>query len=127
MKGLKSKKRKNNQSYLEMFEKGRDLFNQGEIYQAHVTWEHIWKGGDADVRKNIKGFIQLTGGLLNNSYGKKQATEYLLLKAMENIKHTDKLSENLDLESIIKQINQYTTEMRQGVCIIGIIRIGWGC
>ncbi|HJM47640.1 MAG: DUF309 domain-containing protein [Candidatus Marinimicrobia bacterium] len=115
MKGLKSKKRKNNQSYLEMFEKGRDLFNQGEIYQAHVTWEHIWKGGDADVRKNIKGFIQLTGGLLNNSYGKKQATEYLLLKAMENIKHTDKLSENLDLESIIKQINQYTTEMRQGV------------
>ena len=38
--------RKNNPSYIEMFEKGRDQFNQEEIYQAHVTWEHIWKEGD---------------------------------------------------------------------------------
>ena len=121
MKGLKSKKRKNNQSYLEMFEKGRDLFNQGEIYQAHVTWEHIWKDGDEEVRGNIKGFIQLTGGLLNNSYGKKRAAEYLLIKAIKNIKHADNLSGKLDFDSIIEQINQYITKMQQGInCRQGI-------
>ncbi len=98
-----------------MFEKGRDQSNQGEIYQAHVTWEHIWKEGDTDVRKNIKGFIQLTSGLLNNSYGKKQAAEYLLLKAIENIKYEDNFSGKLDLGSIIEQINQYTAEMQQGI------------
>ena len=73
------------------------------------------KRGDADVPKNIKGFIQLTGGLLNNSYGKKQAAEYLLLKAIENIKHEDNLSGKLDLGSIIEQINQYTAEMQKGI------------
>ena len=51
-----------NKSSMMLFNEGKDLFNEGELYEAHLKWEHIWKYGDNDSRKDIKGFIQMSGG-----------------------------------------------------------------
>ncbi len=49
----------NNTSFMKLFNEGKLLFKSAEFYDAHIFWEHIWKEGDAEIRKNIKGFIQL--------------------------------------------------------------------
>ena len=50
-----------------LFNQGRKLYNEGNIYEAHIIWEKIWKHGDKESRKQIKGFIQLSGAIINNT------------------------------------------------------------
>lgn len=106
-----------NLNYLfdKLFREGQSLFNKGKIRQTYLIWEKIWKCGDEEARKNIKGFIQLSGGLLNNSYGKQQAAEYLMIKAKENIKGAGRVAGGLDMASVIKQIDDFITLNHQGI------------
>ena len=98
-----------------LFRKGIVLFNKGNIHEAHLTWEKIWKKGDNKERKNIKGFIQLSGAFLNYSSGKNQSGEYLLLKAKNNIQKAKCLPLNVVSQSVIDQIDKYLTAIQQGV------------
>ena len=59
------------------------LCNNGKVYEAPATWEHIWKEGDEEIRENIKGFIQLSAGVLKYSQGKYKTAEYLFIKAQK--------------------------------------------
>ena len=99
-----------------LFNEGKDLFNKGELYEAHLKWEHIWKYGDNDSRKDIKGFIQMSGGLLKQSFGKQKAAEYLMEKAKNNIMKSQIFSNEVNIGSIIKQINQFIVFTQDGAC-----------
>ena len=37
---------RNNTSFMELFNEGKLLSNDGEFYEAHIVWEYIWKEGD---------------------------------------------------------------------------------
>jgi predicted metal-dependent hydrolase len=93
-----------NKSSMMLFNEGKDLFNEGELYEAHLKWEHIWKYGDNDSRKDIKGFIQMSGGLIKNNLGSVKATTYLLKKAMINIENAKGLSKLVNTKSISNQL-----------------------
>ena len=99
-----------------LFNEGKDLFNEGALYEAHLKWEHIWKYGDNDSRKNIKGFIQLSGSLLNQSYGKQKAAEYLMEKAKNNIMKSQMFSNEVNIRNIVQQINEFIVFTHDGVC-----------
>ncbi len=89
-----------------LFNKGWSLFETGDYYQAHVTWEHIWKTGGEDVRKNIKGFIQLSGGVIKSSHGHIQAAEYLFSRAQDNLKNSRGLSSVKLTDLLVKKIQK---------------------
>ena len=40
--------------FIKLFEEKRMLCNDGKVYEAHTTWEHIWKEGDEEIREKIK-------------------------------------------------------------------------
>ena len=71
--------------YDDIFKFGIDYFNSMNFHSAHNAWERIWKDGAQKDRKKIKGFIQLTGAIINNKRGKSKAAKYLIKKAIENI------------------------------------------
>ncbi len=100
--------------YISNFNRGKQLFNDGKIHEAYVIWEQIWKAGNEEARANVKGFIQLSGGVIKNKYGKKQSTEYLLEKAIKNIKRANKISEIMNTHLVIDQINEHLIKIRQG-------------
>ena len=99
-----------------LFNEGKDLFNEGALYEAHLKWEHIWKYGDNDSRKNIKGFIQMSGGLLKQSFGKQRAAEYLMEKAKNNIMESEMFSNKVNVRNIVQQINEFIVFTHDGVC-----------
>ena len=99
-----------------LFNEGKDLFNEGALYEAHLKWEHIWKYGDNDSRKNIKGFIQMSGGLLKQSFGKQRAAEYLMEKAKNNIMKSQMFSNEVNIRNIVQQINEFIVFTHDGVC-----------
>ena len=110
-------------SSMVLFNEGKDLFNKGELYEAHLKWEHIWKYGDNDSRKNIKGFIQMSGGLLKQSFGKQRAAEYLMEKAKNNIMKSQMFSNEVNIRNIVKQINECIVLTQDGVCCVSSVTI----
>ena len=74
---------RNNTSFMELFNEGKLLSNDGEFYEAHIVWEYIWKEGDQEIRNNIKGLILLSAGVLKYRQGNYKAAEYLLEKALK--------------------------------------------
>ena len=68
------------------FYNGILFFNSGEINEAHITWENIWKNGKEKDRKFIKGFIQLSGATINEKLNKQEAALYLYKKSIYNLK-----------------------------------------
>ncbi len=98
------------------FQKGKKLFNEGKIHEAHTTWEKIWKNGNENSRKQIKGFIQLSGAILNNEFGKKHAAEYLLKKATENISQLSNGEFDIDIKNIVSQIKKYSLLIKDDIC-----------
>ena len=95
-----------NKSVNHLFNEGWSFFEAGDYYQAHEAWEHIWKTGGEDVRKNIEGFIQLSGGEIKSSHGHIQAAEYLFHRAYENLKLSSGLSSGKLTNLLVKKIHK---------------------
>jgi hypothetical protein len=89
---------------VDVFKSGKNLFNEGKMYESYEKWEVIWKYGDPCLRKDIKGFLQLSGGLWNRHLGKMKSVKYLLNKANQNINKSTLFVENINKECIIQQI-----------------------
>ena len=113
----------NNESFKMLFDEGKHLFNKGDIHEAHIIWEKIWKYGDGNMRKNIKGFIQLSGSLVNKSYGKQRAAEYLMEKAKSNILESEMLSNKVSIRNIVKQIDKFIVSANDCGCCCSIATI----
>jgi len=86
-----------------IFKFGIDYFNSSNFQLAHITWEGIWKHGTQEDRNKIKGFIQLTGAIINNTRGKNQAAKYLTEKAINNISKNN-FKRVLNQEKLINDI-----------------------
>jgi len=69
----------------DIFYEGADLFNKCKYNEAHIVWEMAWKKGDKLERPEIKGFIQLSGAILNTNAGKISSGKYLFDKSLSNI------------------------------------------
>ncbi len=88
----------------EFFKLGKEELNRGEFYKAHEIWEHIWKHGTDEDRLNIKGMIQLSGGLIKINMGQFDSGIYLLRKSIENIETSKKKYTEIDIKDVINQI-----------------------
>jgi predicted metal-dependent hydrolase len=80
------------------------FFNNEELYDAHIAWEHIWKEGDSEIRKNIKDFIQLSAGVRKYHSGNYKVAEYSLDKSRNILMNIDKLADTVDVYSLIDAI-----------------------
>ena len=90
------------------FIEGIHLFNQGEINKAHICWEKIWKKGNKELRIEIKGFIQLTGSILNEIVGKGTSALYLSKKSIKNIQLSNHFTQLIDTKILLNTLNERT-------------------
>ena len=96
----------NNHTLNETFIKGINYFNSSEFQEAHISWEKIWKKGNMKDRKNIKGFIQLSGAIINHIRGKKESSDYLFTKSIGNIS-SNNFRRILDQDKLIDDIKSF--------------------
>ncbi len=89
---------------IQIFKHGKKLFNEGLIHEAHIVWEMVWKEGDEALRKEIKGFIQLSGGVWNNKLGKGSSTAYLFKKSIFNLEQSVIFKKLVNIDSLVDQI-----------------------
>jgi uncharacterized protein len=68
-------------SALEFFERGIDLFNEGQFFECHEAWEEIWKRSDGDAKLFYQGLIQAAVAILHAQRGNLEGARSLYEKA----------------------------------------------
>ena len=85
----------------DIFYEGAYLFNECKYNEAHIVWESIWKNGSELERPEIKGFIQLTGAILNTKSDKISSGKYLFNKSLSNISGSVLVPEWVEMEPLL--------------------------
>ena len=85
----------------DLFHEGATLFNQYKYHDAHIKWEQIWKNGSELERPEIKGFLQLTGAILNTKFTKINSGKYLFKKSLSNISNSLLIPEWIEIEPLL--------------------------
>jgi len=66
--------------------RGVDLYHQGYLWEAHETWEGIWKASsDPFQRSFLQGLIQLAAALLKHAAGRADGARRLAAAAREQL------------------------------------------
>jgi hypothetical protein len=97
----------------DLFHEGATFFNQYKYYNAHIKWEQIWKNGSELERSEIKGFIQLTGAILNTKSTKISSGKYLFKKSLSNISSSLVIPEWIEIDALLASILDCTAHLEE--------------
>jgi predicted metal-dependent hydrolase len=64
------------------FAAGRDLWKQGDPFQAHELWEELWRETRDEERMLLQGLIQIAAGWVKLRQGNGRGTRSLLSKGI---------------------------------------------
>ncbi|MFQ6616505.1 MAG: DUF309 domain-containing protein [Fidelibacterota bacterium] len=92
------------------FREGIDLLNRGKYWEAHESWEDVWKTmtdrPEDDGEIILRGLIQFTAGLHGLSVGKRQGGTSNLQKAREKLELFPGRFLGVDLNDIVSFIRK---------------------
>jgi len=92
---------------LDLLEKGRELFNEEQFYEAHEVWERLWKMEMSRDREFIQGLIQVAAHFFHIRKGNMSGAQGVALKAVEKLamRPTQKAYVALDIEPLVSALD----------------------
>jgi len=60
------------------FQRGVELFNAGQFFEAHEAWEEIWLAASEPDKTFLQGLIQVAAAFHHRSRGNRKGMESLL-------------------------------------------------
>src|SRR6266851_3634096 len=101
-----------NPSFYDALERGIELFNRQEFYEAHEAWEAGWIDELADERRLLQGLIQVAAGFYKLQVGSPQGTVKLLEQGLNKLRDFLACSLGVDLNRLIPQVEYWLEESR---------------
>jgi len=65
--------------------RGVALFNDGEYFECHETWEKLWKRSEGEERAALQGLIQAAVAILHAERGNRRGALSVYRKAIRNL------------------------------------------
>jgi predicted metal-dependent hydrolase len=62
-----------------------DYFNRADFFEAHETWEDIWRASSGPEKKFLQGLIQIAVALHHHSTGNLRGAQSLLKRGCKNL------------------------------------------
>jgi hypothetical protein len=91
----------------DLLEDGLNLFNKGQFYDAHETWEDLWRlTVEPATKVCYQGLIQAAVGLHHLERGNRIGAESQLRKSIRNLQNGDNSATNLDIDGLIFQLKK---------------------
>lgn len=102
-----------------LFREGIDLFARGEFFEAHETWETIWRSTTPEPRELFQGLIQVAAALyqfrdLKRTVGPRNT----LAKARGHLEPYAPVAQGLDIKTFLESVRAWQAwlEHREGPC-----------
>ncbi len=70
---------------LTLYLRAVDYFNGGEFFEAHETWEDLWRAGAGPEKRFLQGLIQIAVALHHHSTGNLRGALSLLVRGRKNL------------------------------------------
>ncbi|MBZ5629463.1 MAG: DUF309 domain-containing protein [Acidobacteriia bacterium] len=87
------------------FQRGADLFNAREYFDAHEVWEDVWRAAPAEEKKFLQGLIQVAVALHHHSRGNSAGARSLLARAQRNLSSYSDCYAGLNLAALRREIS----------------------
>jgi uncharacterized protein len=89
------------------YERGLELFNRGEFFDAHEVLEDVWRAAPPAEKKFLQGLIQVAVGLHHHSRGNVVGARSLLTRAQRNLSAYPALHGGIDLAGLRAQVERW--------------------
>lgn len=91
-----------------LFQEGIDLFNRGEFFAAHETWEEIWRSTTPEPRELFQGLVQVAAALhqildLHRTIGPRNT----LAKARSHLELYAPVASGLDVATLLESVRRW--------------------
>jgi uncharacterized protein len=96
------------------FQRGADLFNAREYFDAHEVWEDVWRAAPMEEKKFLQGLIQVAVALHHHSRGNLEGAGSLLARAQRNLSHYPGSYAGVNLAAVGAAITQCQQALRAG-------------
>jgi len=87
-----------------LFDRGIEEFNRGEYFEAHDTWEELWRETRGANRLFYQGLIQAAVGLYHLSCGNMSGATSQLLKAIAKLEQYPSPYGGLRMDELLRAL-----------------------
>lgn len=94
-------------TFRQSLERGVQLFNRQEFYEAHEAWEEGWIDEISDDRLLLQGLIQVAAGFYKLQVGSPVGTAKLLEQGLAKLERFEGRSLGVDLEGLLPEVRAW--------------------
>jgi predicted metal-dependent hydrolase len=91
-----------------LFYEGIDRFNGGLFYEAHDSWEEIWRSTTPEPRDLFQGLVQVTAGMHHAlDRQRPEPAARVLAKGRRRLEPLAPVCLGLDLEALLESVRDW--------------------
>jgi uncharacterized protein len=105
------------------FQRGLQLFNNADFFEAHEVWEDVWRAAPAAEKKFLQGLIQIAVGLHHYSCGNRIGAQSLLARATRNLSDYPENYCGIDLLTLLQAVAGCSQALAQADPLAALPRI----
>jgi predicted metal-dependent hydrolase len=91
-----------------------DYFNRGEFFEAHETWEDIWRLAAGPEKRFLQGLIQIAVALHHHSTGNLRGAQSLLKRGCKNLDGCPEVFGGVCVIPLLHSVTQWQLALAEG-------------
>ncbi len=103
------------EDYSRQFDQGIELFNRGDFYECHDTFEEIWLQESSDRQPFLQGLIQAAVAFHHYRHGKSGAARTMLRLSLEKLSGYPDAAEGIDLSRLRGELETWKRALDQSL------------
>jgi len=89
------------------YQRGVELLNHGEFFEAHEVLEDVWRDAPEPDRKFLQGLIQIAVAFHHRSCGNLVGFRSVLTRACRNLDEYPDVYQRVDLATLLTNLEQW--------------------
>jgi len=104
-------------------QRGIDLFNREEFFEAHELLEDVWRAAAAEEKKFLQGLVQLAVAFHHHSTGNQRGMRSVMERGMKNLEGQVEGFCGIRLNPLMQSLRSWCQAMDNGRPLPAIPRI----
>jgi uncharacterized protein len=89
-------------------------FNRADFFEAHETWEDIWRPATGPEKQLLQGLIQIAVALHHHSTGNPRGAQSLLKRGCKNLESCPEVFGGMQLKLLVHALADWQRAFAEG-------------
>ena len=106
-----------------LFDRAVALFNRGSFFDAHETWEDVWRESSPPNKKFLQGLIQVAVAFHHHSKGNIAGARSLLARACKNLDRCPDGFGGIQVSALLESLAHWQSALAEGKTVPPLPRL----